>query len=474
MNHELNEMKKQDPEWSANWQKTISTIGRNMTYNTAASKLREVIQTNLLTPTDIQDNPDRFFLAHRLGSLDSLNLGPGFSIRFTVHYNLFAGTVVALGTDKQIQDLVRRNSVKPRLGCFALTEKLAGVNSGLVVNTTAVLENGSFVINTPFEGAEKNWISQGLVADEAVVVANLSVNGKNLGPQAFLVSFRENGTLVNGVTVKDMGPKSVGNDLDNASISFKNLKCPLDALLSRYVTVTKNGQVSYPEGNLRTMDMIGQRLFSGRICVAQAALIFAKSLFDKTRAFASQKKCWAPGNAASYLINVPQLNALYQRSDKEFSELFGFMDAIERELCDALRQRKIPSVKLQERIAVGKVKAIESSITLCHALKQEVGSYALMVGSGFEQMDFITCCKFAEGDSRILMQKMARDVFVRGAQNEYERVALTKLKTAFAAELKKGVNKRTAWDNSFELVYDLAEAHMRGVMENVATTVSKL
>lgn len=28
---------------------------------------------------------------------------------------------------------------------------------------------------------------------------------------------------------------------------------------------------------------------------------------------------------------------------------------------------------------------------------------------GFEMTDFLQACKFAEGDSRILMQKMARD-----------------------------------------------------------------
>ena len=42
-------------------------------------------------------------------------------------------------------------------------------------------------------------------------------------------------------------------------------------------------------------------------------------------------------------------------------------------------------------------------------LKQEVGSYALMGDSGFGSMDFLQCCKFAEGDSRVLMLKMARD-----------------------------------------------------------------
>ena len=45
-------------------------------------------------------------------------------------FNLFAGTVVALGTEGHLVllDELQRGG---RLGCFGLTEKLAGVNSGL-------------------------------------------------------------------------------------------------------------------------------------------------------------------------------------------------------------------------------------------------------------------------------------------------------------------------------------------------------
>jgi acyl-CoA oxidase len=39
----------------------------------------------------------------------------------------------------------------------------------------------------------------------------------------------------------------------------------------------------------------------------------------------------------------------------------------------------------------------------------EVGSYALMHDTGFELVDMFLCCKFAEGDSRILQQKLTRD-----------------------------------------------------------------
>jgi len=52
----------------------------------------------LLSLTDIKNNPERFFHAHRLLAKITPQFGPGFWIRFTVQYNLFAGTIVALGT----------------------------------------------------------------------------------------------------------------------------------------------------------------------------------------------------------------------------------------------------------------------------------------------------------------------------------------------------------------------------------------
>lgn len=43
---------------------------------------------------------------------------------------------------------------------------------------------------------------------------------------------------------------------------------------------------------------------------------------------------------------------------------------------------------------------VSADLMLLHRLKQEVGSYALMGDSGFVHLDFLNCCKFAEGDSR--------------------------------------------------------------------------
>ena len=41
------------------------------------------------------------FLAHRLLVRKGFEQGPGFSIRFTVEYNLFGGTILELGNERQ-------------------------------------------------------------------------------------------------------------------------------------------------------------------------------------------------------------------------------------------------------------------------------------------------------------------------------------------------------------------------------------
>ena len=151
-----------------------------------------------------------------------------------------------------------------------------------------------------------------------------------------------------------------------------------------------------------------------------------------------------------------------------------FMLIVEGRLCSVLRKREFPSVKLQQEIAVAKVKCIELSISLCHALKQEVGSFALMAGTGFEQMDFLQCCKFAEGDSRILMQKMVRDIMSQGPRTESERRYSEKLKNGIKDSVATGATKKAAWDMCWELVYELAEAHMIGIMNETLGQTSKL
>jgi len=111
-----------------------------------------------------------------------------------------------------------------------------------------------------------------------------------------------------------------------------------------------------------------------------------------------------------------------------------------------------------DAIAVAKVKAVETTIQLCFALKQEVGSYALMGGAGFEQMDFLQACKFAEGDSRILMQKLARDRVRNKSPPAHSSGGKAEAEQQLANELKAVMALGSvAWDENFEKVYQLAD-----------------
>ena len=84
----------------------------------SSAVLRRLVKSNLLSFTDMQDNPEKFFMAHRLLATIGLN---GFGIRFTVQFNLFAGSILGLGGAEHLAMLPQIQS-KGELGCFLLTE----------------------------------------------------------------------------------------------------------------------------------------------------------------------------------------------------------------------------------------------------------------------------------------------------------------------------------------------------------------
>lgn len=53
-------------------------------------------------------------------------------------------------------------------------------------------------------------------------MADLKIKDKSYGPHAFFIDFRVNGQLLHGITMGDMGKKTIGNDLDNAWVYFIN------------------------------------------------------------------------------------------------------------------------------------------------------------------------------------------------------------------------------------------------------------
>lgn len=422
----------------------------------SSQQMRELIKSKILLLTDLYSNPEKFFLAHRIVASSSLDIGTGFWVRFTVQYNFFSGTILVLGTQHHIEEL---HDVQERglLGCFCLTETFAGVHSGLVINLSAKWDNDTkqFVINSPTMESAKNWISQGLVADKAVIIATLVVNNKQYGVQGFFVTLRENGTLLPGISVWDMGKKTVGNDLDNATIMFKDFRVPKTALLNKYIDIMDDDNV-YMKGNINSFNIVGQQLFSGRLCVAQAALEFRNRLFENTRKYAESKSCWTK-DGSQKLITIPHIHEIFKNNQINYEVCDKFAKICEIKLCQYLRSKQLPNNELINDIAIAKIKCVDDSIKHVHALQNEIGSYAIMHESGFGHRDFLTCCKFAEGDTRILLQKIAREQI-----KKYNKNALSTNKKINELCFKISNNQSNTM-----LIYDLAYQIIDDKMRNI-------
>ena len=148
--------------WAAEVGRRRSAGSSELTFEASSSMLRDLVKRGLVKMTDLRDDPEWFFEAHRIIAAHGDDLGSGFWTRFTVQFNLFGGTVLAAGSPCHVEQL-RAMQAAGELGCFALTEKFAGVSSGMVVETVAAFDaaSRSFVLSSPNEGAYKNWISQG-------------------------------------------------------------------------------------------------------------------------------------------------------------------------------------------------------------------------------------------------------------------------------------------------------------------------
>lgn len=168
-------------------------------------KLTQRIHTHLFS-TKLSTNPLNIFAAH-----DVCGFADGaMATKATVHFNLFAGTVLKLGTDKHVRPLQPAVDALDVTGCFGLTELGFG-NNAVEMETTATYcpQTRTWDVHTPTTKAQKYWITNSAVhAQWCVVFARALIGGKDEGVHGFLVRIRNpDMSIVPGVSIHDMGVK---------------------------------------------------------------------------------------------------------------------------------------------------------------------------------------------------------------------------------------------------------------------------
>ncbi len=146
------------------------------------------------------------------------------SLRTTlsVQISLVELTILKWGTEEQKRKYLPKLCKGEMIGCFGLTEPDAGSDASNQ-STTAVLKNNEWLIN-----GVKIWISNGTVADIAIVFAQTDKSKKHKGITAFLVEKGTKGFTANKITGK-LGLRSS----DTGELVFDDCRVFKESLLGQ-------------------------------------------------------------------------------------------------------------------------------------------------------------------------------------------------------------------------------------------------
>ncbi len=388
-----------------------------------ASQMREIVAAGYLPYASLVDAPETLLrcspgMAGKTGALWT---------RFTVQYNLYAGSIVAMGSDEQRAALFETQN-SGALGCFAFTEKGAGVLSGAGVETTATYDSASdtFEIHSPTKTAVKNWISQGCYAEHAVILAELIMpDGTSRGPHLFWVKIadREPGGFIDHtphVLVGDNPVKTAMRGLDNAPIAFNRYKVPRTALLSRFGGLKRNqgGEMEYcpnlPTGCNRMLDLLISRLLTGRIVLSEATLAHAMSRVRSNWTYASQRELWRGRHPKGRMMReMPLIKMTFRDYSRTAAILQEFLADTREKVADAIRTQTFTN-DLIESTCMCKFLGTGFGVDCISAIRKTMGARALQEDSRLGSESFLpNATSAAEGDNTIMELKIVQDV-VRG------------------------------------------------------------
>ena len=188
----------------------------------------------------------------------------GMAVTVSSHTSLVCKNILKWGTEEQKRRYLTKLTSGEMLGCFGATEPNVGSDVSSV-ETTAALQGDEWVLN-----GSKMWITNGGVAELAVVIAQTDKAGGGKGLAAFLV---ERGTP--GFSSKDIHNKLGMRSSNTAELIFEDCRVSQENVLG-------------PIGKGLSIALTG--FDNGRLGVAARTVGTAQACIDASVSYAQNRK----------------------------------------------------------------------------------------------------------------------------------------------------------------------------------------
>ncbi|MBY0451274.1 MAG: acyl-CoA dehydrogenase family protein [Cyanobacteria bacterium] len=185
---------------------------------------------------------------------------------FSVQISLVELPILKYGTEAQKQKYLPKMATGELIGCFGLTEPNAGSDAANQ-QTTAVQDGDYWVLN-----GQKTWISNGSIANVAIVIAQADKSKGHKGICAFLVE-----TDTPGFTARQMKHKLGLKSSDTSELFLDNVRVHKDQMLA-----------GYGEGFKVAMFCLDQ----GRFSVAAGAVGVSQGCVDISTKYAMERQAF--------------------------------------------------------------------------------------------------------------------------------------------------------------------------------------
>ncbi|MEA3342470.1 MAG: acyl-CoA dehydrogenase [Chloroflexota bacterium] len=296
------------------------------------------------------------------------------AITLDAQTSLFCEPVYLFGSEEQKRKYLIPAARGEKIGAFGLTEPQAGSDAG-ATRTRAVRdeETGEWVID-----GQKNFITNGSIADFVIVTAKTDPDAGTRGISAFIVEKDTPGFAL-GRDEEKMGLRgSVTSELffENCRIPSENLVGAENAGFKQFLT---------------TLD-------AGRVAIAAMAVGLAQGAFERSVAYAQEREQFG------------RPIAKFQAIQWMIADMATEIDAA-RLLVNRAAWLREQGEKFSQEAAMAKLFSTEMSERVCHKAIQIHGGYGYVREYEVERMyRDQRLCQIGEGTNQIQRLVIARRV----------------------------------------------------------------